>query len=112
MSEGHDIRLSRNVFGPTGQQYVSPGQRPGTVDRPAFSALKGRHDGGVVSPFQGFHSYLIFLPRAMPWADMEMPRWRETQIAQCLRTPLLVDVQCAAVHVPSNHSETLFLDNQ
>ena len=112
MSEVQGESLSCNVIGPTGQQHVSPGQRPGNVDRPVFSALKGRHNGGVVSPFQGFHGHLIFLPRAMPWADMGMPRWGETQIAQCLRSPLLVDVQCAAVHVPSNHSETLFPDNQ
>ena len=43
MSEVQGESLSCNVFGPTGQQYVSPGQRPGTVDRPAFEALKGRH---------------------------------------------------------------------
>ena len=82
MSEVQGESLSRNVFGPTGQQYISLGQRPGTVDGPAFSALKGRHIGGIVSPFQGFHGHLIFLPRAMPWADMGMPRWGETQISQ------------------------------
>jgi hypothetical protein len=112
MSEGQGVSLSRNVFGPTGQQHVSPGQRPGTRDRSKFSALKGRHIGGVVSPFQGFQGRLIFLPRAMPWADMGMPRWGETQTTQYLRSPLPVDVYCAAVYVPSNHSETLFPDNQ
>ena len=43
MNEGHGVSLSRNVFGPTGQQHISQGQPPGTVDRPAFEALKGRH---------------------------------------------------------------------
>ena len=41
MSEVQGDSLSCNVFGPTGQQHVSPGQRPGTMDRPVFSALKG-----------------------------------------------------------------------
>jgi len=70
MSEVQGESLSCNVFGPTGQQHVSPGQRPGTVDRHAFSALKGRHDGGIVSPLQGFDRNLNFFPMAMPWADM------------------------------------------
>ena len=78
MSEVQGESLSRDVFGPTGQQHVSPGQRPGIVDRSVFPALKGRHDYGVVSPFQGFHRNFNFLPRAMPWADMGMPRWGET----------------------------------
>lgn len=70
MSTGKGVSLGRYVFGPTGQQHISPGQRPGTVNRPTFSALKGRHNGGFVSPLQGFHLNLNFFPRAMPWADM------------------------------------------
>ena len=31
MSEGQGVSLSRNVFGPTGQQHFSPGQRPGNA---------------------------------------------------------------------------------
>ena len=91
MSEGQGVSLSRNVFGPTGQQHISPGQRPGTVDRPAFSALKGRHIGGIVPPFQGSNRNFNFFPRAMPWADLCMPRWGEVQIAQHLKRVILFD---------------------
>ena len=112
MSEVEGESLSCNVFGPTGQQYVSPGQRPGTEDRPAFSALKGRHIGGLVSPFQGFHGHLIFLPRAMPWADMGMPHWGERQIAEHLKRVIPFDAQPTAFHIPLSYFQTLFPDNQ
>ena len=91
MNDGQGISLSRNVFGPVSQQYVSPGQCPGTEEKPAFSGLKWRHVSGFVSSLQGFHCNFIFLPRAMPSADMCMPRWGETQIAQHLKLAILFD---------------------
>jgi|LakMenEpi03Aug12_release.lakeMendotaPanAssembly.Ray.scaffolds.fasta_scaffold1471324_2 hypothetical protein len=91
MNDGQGLRLSRNVFGPAGQQYASPGHYPGTVEKPAFSGLKWRHDSGFVPSLQGFHCNFIFLPVAMPRADMCMARWGETQIAQHLKLTILFD---------------------
>ena len=60
---------------PKGQPYVSPGQRPGNVSpemnqNPEGVALTER---GLEPPFQGLPSSGASSPRAMPWADIELP---------------------------------------
>jgi hypothetical protein len=69
--------------GPEGPEYSSPGQRPGYAIQPIVPALKGRDsaDDGLVSPFQGFNLFLVFLPKAtlraspcaLPWAILFCP---------------------------------------
>ena len=71
-------------FAPKGQHYVSPGQRPGVSKRRNWSTngaglteLRYRREFGA-APLA--LEYWGRLPRALPWADIGLPRWGEDRL--------------------------------